>query len=419
MLTVTTLNDDGTGLLRAALESDRPRVIVFETSGNIDLQEDIIVREPCVTLAGQTAPSRASRSGTSGFVVHPRRADAAHAHQAGGWPAEAPADRSPRRLDLYTPDAYNIVFDHNSLSWAQGKNTDVFSVAEHAGITFWRNIISESLYRAQNVIIDRGQPSSLGMLVSQFYSQEAANVSILGNLFAHNSARNPEIQGPVNVHFINNVVYDWGKDATNYQWATFIYGAGASAPPKVAVIGNTYIAGPGPLPFKPLYAIGACNAPAGTKIYLSDNALDDRAQPWGVAEYFTNGADHRVSSSPVSLSGITVRPSSSVESFVLANAGARPADRDSVDGRIITEVTARIGTVIDSQVDVGGWPVLAVNTRHLTPPDSPHADPDRDGYTNLEEWLHTFSAVLETGQGGEPSITVARDKHRGKRGGKK
>ena len=163
-----------------------------------------------------------------------------------------PKPTTPRIL--YTPDAYNIVFDHNSLSWAQGKNTDVFSVAEHAGITFWRNIISESLYRAQNVIIDRGQPSSLGMLVSQFYSQEAANVSILGNLFAHNSARNPEIQGPVNVHFINNVVYDWGKDATNYQWATFIYGAGASAPPKVAVIGNTYIAGPGPLPFKPLYA---------------------------------------------------------------------------------------------------------------------------------------------------------------------
>ena len=71
VLTVTTLNDDGTGSLRAALESDRPRVIVFETSGNIDLQEDIIVREPCVTLAGQTAPSRASRSGTSGFSGTP------------------------------------------------------------------------------------------------------------------------------------------------------------------------------------------------------------------------------------------------------------------------------------------------------------------------------------------------------------
>jgi hypothetical protein len=42
---------------------------------------------------------------------------------------------------------------------------------------------------------------------------------------------------------------------------------------------------------------------------------------------------------------------------------------------------------------VGGFPTLAVNTRPLTPPANPNGDDDGDGYTNLEEWLHSFYAA--------------------------
>jgi hypothetical protein len=96
-------------------------------------------------------------------------------------------------------------------------------------------------------------------------------------------------------------------------------------------------------------------------------------------------------------------PSSAVEDYVIANAGARPADRDSVDIRLINDVRNGTGSIIDSQDDVGGWPVLGRNTRVLSLlPGKPHSDNDGDGYTNLEEWLHAFAAEVEGSSAGHP-----------------
>ncbi len=58
VIKVTNLNAEGPGSLRAALEGNKgPRIVVFETGGEIDLQGDnIIITSPFVTVAGQTAP---------------------------------------------------------------------------------------------------------------------------------------------------------------------------------------------------------------------------------------------------------------------------------------------------------------------------------------------------------------------------
>jgi len=93
--------------------------------------------------------------------------------------------------------------------------------------------------------------------------------------------------------------------------------------------------------------------------------------------------------------GLKIRPSAEVETWVLANAGARPADRDTVDARIIREVRTRTGNIPKSQEDRGGWPELAENRRELQIPENPNGDDDGDGYTNLEEWLHGFAAKVE------------------------
>src|SRR5262245_40494151 len=57
IIRVTHLNSSGGGSLRAALEDASPRVIIFDVSGTIDLGSQVIVSNPCVTIAGQTAPS--------------------------------------------------------------------------------------------------------------------------------------------------------------------------------------------------------------------------------------------------------------------------------------------------------------------------------------------------------------------------
>jgi len=103
----------------------------------------------------------------------------------------------------------------------------------------------------------------------------------------------------------------------------------------------------------------------------------------------------RATKPPIEVPGLKVKPAVKVEEWVLANAGARPADRDPVDARIVKDVREKTGRIPNSQEDVGGWPELAENRRKLTLPENPGADDDNDGYTNLEEWLHGFAAEVE------------------------
>jgi hypothetical protein len=93
---------------------------------------------------------------------------------------------------------------------------------------------------------------------------------------------------------------------------------------------------------------------------------------------------------------------------VLREVGASRPRRDRVDARIVDQVRRRRGSIIDSQEQVGGWPSLsskaapvdsdgdgmpdAWERRHgLNPHDAADGsgDRDRDGYTNVEEYLNS------------------------------
>ena len=56
VIEVTNLDDSGPGSLRDAVEQEGPRTIVFRVGGTIKVQRPIGIREPYITIAGQTAP---------------------------------------------------------------------------------------------------------------------------------------------------------------------------------------------------------------------------------------------------------------------------------------------------------------------------------------------------------------------------
>jgi hypothetical protein len=92
-----------------------------------------------------------------------------------------------------------------------------------------------------------------------------------------------------------------------------------------------------------------------------------------------------------------------VRDHVLKYSGARPGDRDSVDTRIVAQVRAGTGRIINCVApngtarcnrNGGGWPSYPENRRALVLPDAPNTV-TASGYTNLELWLHDMAADVE------------------------
>jgi hypothetical protein len=113
---------------------------------------------------------------------------------------------------------------------------------------------------------------------------------------------------------------------------------------------------------------------------------------------FPQGISVRASAPPVSLGNLplgSVMPYTQVEDYVLANAGARPLDRDAVDWRIVDQVRTRTGRAINTPDDVGGFPYLAENRRALSIPANPHQVVDGVGRTAIEAWLENMARALE------------------------
>jgi hypothetical protein len=94
---------------------------------------------------------------------------------------------------------------------------------------------------------------------------------------------------------------------------------------------------------------------------------------------------------------MSVLPAEDVEEYVLRYAGARPADRDPTDRRIVNLIRTRSpqGVIVTAPPDWSAALNLPRNTRRLTPPANPNADSNRNGYTDLEDWLHSYSRTVE------------------------
>lgn len=56
ILEVVNLDDTGPGSLRAAVEAEGRRIVVFRVAGMIELRSELVLTNPYITIAGQSAP---------------------------------------------------------------------------------------------------------------------------------------------------------------------------------------------------------------------------------------------------------------------------------------------------------------------------------------------------------------------------
>jgi pectate lyase len=284
------------------------------------------------------------------------------------------------------------VIDHVSASWSEDETVSTWYGAHDVTISW--SIISEALNRSRH----RKRTHSAGLLIGD----SSYNVSVHHNLLAHNDFRNPLISEGGTHDIVNNVIYNWGVLPAE------IVDLGANT--FVNFVGNIFVIGPSTPPDSDILVIVG-----EPRIYAEGNFVLQRPKvsfrEWalfgpGVRPEATPsdeyGSDTRFMTPPV-----TALDAAQLFRVVLDQAGATAPQRDSADDRVVSEVLRRQGAIIDSPSDVGGYPVLAAgqpftDSDHdgmpdvwewslgldLGDPADGSGDPDGDGYTNLEEYLH-------------------------------
>jgi len=400
VIEVTSIADDGPGTLRAAVNDPSARIIVFRVTGTIELKSELQINHPFMTIAGQTALGDGICIKDAGITIITHDVLIQHIRIRPGnkGPVDADINDAVSILGPHgdSEGAYNVVLDHISASWSEDETVSTWYGAHDITISW--SIISEALNRSRH----RKKTHSAGLLIGD----SSYNVSVHHNLLAHNDFRNPLIAEGGTHDIVNNIIYNWGilpAEIVDYGSNTFLN-----------FIGNYFIAGPStnPGPYEILFPQG------NPKIYVEDNIgphrPDTNMDEWAIVG-FKWGREgiapvkHR-SGTKFKTPQISIQCSDEVMEIVLAEAGATAPQRDTVDLRIIDDVKNHTGKIIDSPEQVGGYPKLSGGIplfdsdhdgmpdeweRQLNlNPDDPSdgsGDLDADGYTNIEEYLHSLT----------------------------
>jgi hypothetical protein len=382
VIRVTNLNSEGPGSFRAALEQEGARIVVFEVGGVINLaKKNLLVTEPFLTVAGQTAPSPGITliRGGMGIETHDvliqhiriRPGDAGEPKKS-GW--------EPDGITTTGPSAYNIVIDHCSISWGVDENLSASGprlegpAATSHDVTFSHCIIAEGLSDSAH---SKG-PHSKGSLIHD----NCTNIAVIGNLYAHNVERNPYFKACTTGVIVNNLIYNPGRHAIKVQYSDGEWRRSQTRRPenaRLSIVGNVLVHGVNTEKALPL--VGRAGGRGKGDLYLEDNIAKLRSGEDG--DIFVE--PYRIlNEKPLWPERLTALPASETVEYVLRQAGARPRDRDACDRRIVRTFRERAGKIIDSQADVGGYPRMTGTTRKLKIPEK-----------NLDEWLAALASELE------------------------
>jgi len=370
---VTNLNASGAGSLRDAIQTPGPRTIVFEVAGAIDLgREDIEIKEPFLTIAGQTAPSPGVTLIRGGVDIRTHDVVIRHIRVRVG-DAEQPKFSWETDAMGTVGAAYDVIVDHCSLEWALdenlsasgkrfvGKTPDEWRSNVSHRITFSNNIIAEGLANATH---PKGEHSK-GSLIHD----NVADILIVGNLYAHNYERSPLFKGGVHGMVINNLIYDPGQRAVHYNLIAEEWGEHERQTGSLALIGNVLRAGPSTVKDIALFEIGGSG---DIELYAQDNiAVDKIGNPLPMIGRYTTAPVKIIEAktSPALPEGVKVLSAAQVQDAVIDDAGARPWDRDHDDARIVADTIEGRGRIIDSQKDVNGYPQVKETHQPFDPAD--------------------------------------------------
>jgi pectate lyase len=432
----------------------QPRTIVFDVGGRIfmgrastkdwdpngngwDTQSRLSIGSN-ITIAGETAPSPGILIMGGTIKVPGSNVIVRHVTVAPGYGNKTfnEPGKPPKRGD--TPDSYSydafdisgrgVMIDHCTTVYATDETISCNEMANDLTIQFC--IIAQGQNYPQGDAEAKGIKYTGHALGSLLQAGSDARISVHHNLYAHLKGRLPRVgsekgTGAYN-DFRNNVFYNWLGTA----------GTGARGQPSFSnFINNVYLAGPGGQNASDGSSTEIRTSPGGTQLFDGYDPADTRVFADGNLKdakktTASDGekADFRrvgVQKQPFTNVPYLAKPDPAEKTFerVLTEAGARPWDRSDMDRRIVTETRTGKGRIVawaddpfdpspkegvewrslvnlkstsrpgDFDTDGDGMPDAWEAAKKLDPktPDN-NGDTDGDGYTNLENYLHSLTA---------------------------
>jgi hypothetical protein len=365
IIRVTTLKPDGPGSITEAIKAKGKRIVVFEVGGVIDLaMKSLRIDEPNLTIAGQTAPSpgvtlirggltlRANDTLIQHLAVRPGEAGQA---KKSGWECDG--------MSAYAAD--NIVVEHCSITWATDEGLSAsgprFGVGENgATVADWRDGTSSNILFRNNIVAEglsnsthsKGEHSK-----GSLFHDNVRNVVVEASLYAHNMERNILLKGGAQGAMRRCVVYNPGKRFAHYNLHAGEWGDHAYQPGRMEIRENVFLSGPSTSNKSATFMLGG---EGDLELDMQNNfarGIGDAALP--LRGTFGSGKAKLIEPHAGAQRADVMgeEAAGNLMNAVLAGCGARPWDRDPIDARIVADVRNGTGRIIDSEQDIGGYPV--------------------------------------------------------------
>jgi len=414
VIPVANLNDSGPGSLRAAIDAEGPRIIVFRVAGIIPLERNLNINHSDITIAGQSAPGDGICIANQSLNINTHNVILRHLRVRRGRPEGGQGSDN-----IGGNPVGQIIVDHCSASWGMDENL--------------------SLYRYMRPNADGSETKlpTKNVTVQWCISSEALNArnhafggtwggqdsTFHHNLLACNTGRNPSIGMSGEFDFRNNVIFNWRHRTMD----------GGDETSLINVINNYYK--PGPAVNEDMRStiarIEQRNMYSPGRAWEAGNwypATRGRPGKWYVAGNIVEGfpevtrdnwkgmrGPEQLARVYTPFEGWPVNQESAELAFesVLTRAGATLPRRDAVDRRVTETVrtgkTITENGIVNDPKEVGGYPEYKFTpdevpvdsdgdgmpdvwelAHDLDPKNSADgaADNDKDGYTNVEEFLN-------------------------------
>ena len=396
---VNNLNDSGPGSLRQAVETNEPRIVVFNVAGTIELASNLDITMPYITIAGQTAPG----DGIS-LKNYPLNVKGTHDVIVRGLKIRPGVDSGLEgsHLDgIEVSNSENVIIDHCTIGWSSDEGIN--SWKGNKNVTVQWCMMSEPLNHNLHAKGEHGFSASLGGEYSTNHH----------NLFAHGKGRNPSIGGnhqhsTINLDFRNNVVFNYGTRTCDGK------------PRSINMVNNYYKPGPATNPriVNRVARIDNASVYGFQGVwYVDGNVIEGypeiSADNWAGGVEIDRGLTEEEVRAKEPFATPEVRTQSAEDAYelVLKHAGARPDRRDMHETRIVSEVRSGVATygdgIINSPEEVGGYPVLTGTpwedsdgdgipdsweiANKLDPNDPTDAvQTAKNGYMNIENWFNSL-----------------------------